>query len=784
MGAALHVARSRMGRRGLALAVAGALLGVGFGVSFAGFSTARRTASAYDRMLAEADAEDATASHQGTPAEVATVLDRIDAITAHRYQAGFVGSIEGVDPALTGALLASVDDQFVAELPRLSAGRLPDPGRSEEVFVNDYLAHRGHLAVGDRITLQVFDPVTFEAVPTPATVVGTGSLPREAVIDETGRFGVVMLTRSFYEAHRDLVVFSSSTLSLAPGIDARRDLVPELTAAGFEMSESRADDRQGVADALRPLVVLLAVVGALALLATLVATSQLLQREHQRWRDDDATLTVLGVDQAQRVLIAILSVALMSAAAAAVAVLVLLAASPLAPAGPLHDADPGQGIFLDDTVAVAGVVVIALATTLLAAGYALTGGRRRQGRSPRVSRVLGLAKGPTALAGLTLALRTSGDRSRLWRSVGFAVASVALASVVVTVVSSAVVLSAEPVRYGVGWDVMAVNPFGDQVPEALGAAFGGDEVESATSYSAWTFIVDGQAVPGIAADDLKGSVGPTVLDGAPVRADDEVLLGPETMQELGVGLDDRVEVQIAGRENDRAVPPVELRVVGSATFPSVVQSGADSPRLGHGALVTGATYRRMAGLTADEDGPEWTVASLADGVAAAEVIDANPGGIADARGIPTTWYTDAKPAELRQLDSARSLLVGAVAVAYLIVVAVVVHALWSAVREHRRDLAVLGSIGFTRRQLSRVTSWQAAPLLVAILAVGVPVGIAAGRWVFSMFARSIGVVDTAASPPAMAAGLVLGVVVATVLGTGAAARVARRAPSAIIRRER
>lgn len=784
MGAAWQVARSRAARRGLALAMAGTLLGVGFGVSFAGFSSARRTASAYDRMLAEAGAEDATVSHQGTPAEVATVLDDIDAITSHRYQAGFVGSIEGLDPALTGALLASVDDQFVAELPRLTAGRLPDPRRAEEVFVNDYVADRGHLAVGDRIELLVFDPVTFESVPTPATVVGTGSLPREAVIDETGRFGVVMLTRAFYETHRDLVVFSSSTLTLASGVDARRDLVPQLAATGFEMSESRADDREGVADALRPLVVLLAAVGALALLATLVATSQLLQREGHRWRRDDATLTVLGVHQVQRVLIAILSAAPVIAASSAVAVLLVVVASPLAPVGPLHDLDPGQGAFLDGPVVAAGVALIVVATTLLAAGYAVTGRDRGRGGSPRASRVLGLARGPATLAGLTLALRTSGDRTRLWRSVGFAVAAAALASIVVTIVTSSVVLSSEPERYGVAWDVMAVNPFGDQVPEALEAAFGGDAVEAATSYSAWTFIVDGQAVPGIAADDLKGAVGPTVLDGAPLRADDEVLLGPQTMEELGVAVGDRVRVRVDGRENDRGVRPVALRVVGSATFPSVVQSGADSPRLGRGALVRGSTYRRMAGLAADEDGPEWTVARLADGVSATGVIAANPEGIADARGIPTSWYTDAEPAELRQLDSARSLLFGAVAVAYLIVLAVVTHALWSAAREHRRDLAILGSIGFTRRQLGGVASWQAAPLLVAVLAVGLPTGIAAGRWLFSMSARSIGVVETAASPPGMVAGLVVAMLVATLLGTGAAVRVARRAPSAITRRDR
>jgi hypothetical protein len=329
-----------------------------------------------------------------------------------------------------------------------------------------------------------------------------------------------------------------------------------------------------------------------------------------------------------------------------------------------------------------------------------------------------------------------------------------------------------------------MNPFGDQVPEAVDAAFSGEDVVAATSYTTWTFVVEGRAIPGLAAEALRGSLGPTVLDGAPVRADDEIVLGRRTMERLGVGVGDTVDVQVAGRGEEDIRAPVALRVVGAVTFPPVVLSGVDTPRLGTGALVTAATYYRMAGLERGEDGPEWTSVLLADDARANALIAANPDGIADARGIPTTWYTDAKPAELRQLDAVRSLLVGAVGVAYLIVLAIIAHALWSAAREHRHDLAVLAAIGFTRRQRGMVTSWQAVPLVLAVLAIGMPLGVAVGRWIFSSFAGSLGVVDDAASPPSMIGGLVIGVFAATLIGVALAVAVARRAPSAVTLRER
>ena len=81
------------------------------------------------------------------------------------------------------------------------------------------------------------------------------------------------------------------------------------------------------------------------------------------------------------------------------------------------------------------------------------------------------------------------------------------------------------------------------------------------------------------------------------------------------------------------------------------------PRLGVGALVTRDAFLRMRGDP--ENQPEFTTVRLVAGADPAAVIAANPDGFPDASQTATTWFTDTKPAELRQLDAARTYLVGA-----------------------------------------------------------------------------------------------------------------------------
>jgi ABC-type lipoprotein release transport system permease subunit len=113
-----------------------------------------------------------------------------------------------------------------------------------------------------------------------------------------------------------------------------------------------------------------------------------------------------------------------------------------------------------------------------------------------------------------------------------------------------------------------------------------------------------------------------------------------------------------------------------------------------------------------------------------------------------------------------------------------VHSLVGLVRTHRRDLAVLKTLGFTRRQVAATTAWQATVLAVVALAAGVPLGIAVGRWTWLAVVDQLGV----ASAPVVPALALLALVPAALIAGNLAAALpawlaARVQPARVLRAE-
>jgi ABC-type antimicrobial peptide transport system permease subunit len=113
-----------------------------------------------------------------------------------------------------------------------------------------------------------------------------------------------------------------------------------------------------------------------------------------------------------------------------------------------------------------------------------------------------------------------------------------------------------------------------------------------------------------------------------------------------------------------------------------------------------------------------------------------------------------RPSDIVSYARVRStplLLAGVLA---LLAIATVAHALVTAVRRRRRDLALLKTLGFTRRQVSGSVAWQATTFGVVALFIGIPAGIIVGRWAWITLADDLG---TVAEPVIPVLGLVLGV---------------------------
>ena len=120
----------------------------------------------------------------------------------------------------------------------------------------------------------------------------------------------------------------------------------------------------------------------------------------------------------------------------------------------------------------------------------------------------------------------------------------------------------------------------------------------------------------------------------------------------------------------------------------------------------------------------------------------------------------------------------------VLAVVAVGHALVTAVGRRRSDLAVLKTLGFNRLQVRATVVWQATALSVAGLAVGVPLGLVAGRTVWRLVADGLGVSTAATVPiPGLLATVVGAIALANLTAALPARAAARTQPAVVLRSE-
>jgi len=98
---------------------------------------------------------------------------------------------------------------------------------------------------------------------------------------------------------------------------------------------------------------------------------------------------------------------------------------------------------------------------------------------------------------------------------------------------------------------------------------------------------------------------------------------------------------------------------------------------------------------------------------------------------------------LRRVSGLPAVLAGVVTVLAL---AVLAHAIVTTLRRRRRDLAVLRTLGFLRRQLGVAVFAFAATTVALAVAIGAPIGIGIGRWAWRLVADSLGTPAPAVVP--------------------------------------
>jgi predicted lysophospholipase L1 biosynthesis ABC-type transport system permease subunit len=146
----------------------------------------------------------------------------------------------------------------------------------------------------------------------------------------------------------------------------------------------------------------------------------------------------------------------------------------------------------------------------------------------------------------------------------------------------------------------------------------------------------------------------------------------------------------------------------------------------------------------------------------------------DVQGLPNPFIAAAeRPGNVTSLAGIANVPLLLSGLFALLAVGTLAHTLVSATRRRRRDLAILKTLGFIRPQLRGTVGWQATTLATVALLIGLPIGIAGGRWGWRVFAGQLGVLPDPAVPMvaifiAIPAALILANLVAAFPGRTAA----------------
>ena len=397
------------------------------------------------------------------------------------------------------------------------------------------------------------------------------------------------------------------------------------------------------------------------------------------------------------------------------------------------------------------------------------GQRTRPTAAERAVRASGMPV--SAAEGIRLAIDPGADGNKV--PVRAAILGTVLAMIVViatvTFGASLQTLVSHPALYGWNW-TYDLSSGVTYIPTARAAAL----LDHDPDVAAWTGIyyataqIDGQTVPVIGMSP-DAPVGPPLLAGHGLHAAGQLVLGSATLRQLGKRIGDQVTVQ------DGAGHPFLQRIVGTATLPSIGIQGTLHTEMGVGALLP---YQLIPGASSAE--PNEILVTLRPGANAAaarktlqQLVPQAEGGVV----IPPQ-----RPAEIvnyRSMGTTPTLLAVALAAG---AVSSLGLTLLTSVRRRRKDLALLKILGFTRRQLAATVAWQSTTAVAVGTIVGVPLGIALGRFLWNLFAGQISVVP---EPTVPGLTIVLVIVAALVIANLVAAvpgRVAGRTPAAILLR--
>ena len=681
----------------------------------------------------------------------------------------------------------------VIDRARVVMGRPANPDAPDEVDAGEGLASLLHLRVGSTISFNSWTVAQvrkilsgasgFAAPAGPPIVLHVVGIDRRPLDLGTrgAAGGVLVLTPAFDHKYAGIIgSFVGASLRVRtqhPG-DAGRVTAAAQKIWGsnpqFQMQDL-AIDTTGASDAIHVLAVSLYIFAAIAALAGLVAIAIVLTRELSAARAEQPVLRAIGATRGQRLAMNALRVAIVAAAGTVLAVVGALAASPLLPFGIARRADPDPGLHADWEVLLLGVVAIVgvIAIISLVAAWRATrivpdASAREPRLGARAAELAATSGMPVSVAtGVRLAVQSGrGDKAVPVRSavLGMIVGVLGLVAVMVFA-SSLDHLASTPRLYGWTFDFRAPTS-GDQFCDHSDAHIGSVNGVGALGAVCYENIeVDGRAVTGWGYTPLRGNIEPEVVEGRVPRTPGEVALGASTLRATHTDVGKTVEAE----------SPLGKRtyhVVGEVVFPQF-----DDPQpLADGAWFTQAGFDPLVtppkGNTKDSDFTRYVIGDLTPGANPAAVEAKITKVAQDFQGsLPAAGAQ--RPVEvdrLRQISWFPAALAGLLGFLALVAVG---HALVTATRRRRGELALLKALGFERRQVRASIAWQATVLGLSGLVVGIPLGVAIGVAIWRAVANGLGIVNRATMPVAILALVPLAIIAVNLIAFFPARRAAR-----------
>jgi hypothetical protein len=254
------------------------------------------------------------------------------------------------------------------------------------------------------------------------------------------------------------------------------------------------------------------------------------------------------------------------------------------------------------------------------------------------------------------------------------------------------------------------------------------------------------------------------------------VLGAATLRERQEHMGDTVQV------NTGTAKPTLLRIVGTATLPSLGINGTMHTEMGTGALLS---YRLIPGDGATGSGnpsadPNNILLRLRSGADSAAALHTLQRLVPPSNGgVVSPVQRPAEIVNYRSMGTTPALLGAALALGAVIALGLT---LLASVRRRRCDLALFKTLGFIRRQVVSVVAWQSSIAVAVGTIVGLPLGIVLGRLLWDLFARQISVVPQPTVPALTVVLIGLGALALANVIAAIPGGIATRTPTALLLR--